>query len=107
MAAMRTWVYSPHSGGTKIPEPVKQRTESRISAHAAKRYAGKFSRIEVRFHGALCYIDAFEEPKLGSLPRGWPETREQALERLRNTPTHLVRLRYFGDEDRWTLGFYT
>jgi hypothetical protein len=27
-------------------------------------------------------------------------------ERLRNTPTHLCRLRYFGDE-RWGFAFYT
>lgn len=29
------------------------------------------------------------------------------FERLRNTPIHLCRLRYFGDENRWTLAFYT
>lgn len=37
----------------------------------------------------------------------WPETSEQYLERLRNTPTHLCRLRYFGPGDRWSFGFYT
>jgi hypothetical protein len=29
------------------------------------------------------------------------------LERLRNTPTHLCRLRYFGDPERWGFAFYT
>jgi hypothetical protein len=29
------------------------------------------------------------------------------LERLRNTPTHLCRLRYFGDEEGWGFAFYT
>jgi hypothetical protein len=29
------------------------------------------------------------------------------IERLRHTPTHLVRLRYFGADDRWSLAFYT
>jgi hypothetical protein len=28
------------------------------------------------------------------------------MERLRNTPTHLCRLRYFGDEERWGFAFY-
>ena len=28
-------------------------------------------------------------------------------ERLRNTPTHLCRLRYFGGEERWGLAFYS
>jgi len=29
------------------------------------------------------------------------------IERLRNTPTHLCRLRYFGDEEAWGFAFYT
>ena len=29
------------------------------------------------------------------------------IERLRNTPTHLCRLRYFGKEDEWSLAFFT
>jgi hypothetical protein len=27
------------------------------------------------------------------------------IERLRNTPTHLCRLRYFGDEEGWRFAF--
>lgn len=106
---MSPWIYSPHEGGTKIPDIVKTRTRDRILAHATKYYAGKFTRIEVRFRGALCYVDAFEEPRVGDgfPPPGWPESREQAIERMRNVPTHLVRLRYFGNEDRWTLAFFT
>jgi hypothetical protein len=34
------------------------------------------------------------------------ETREQFLERRRNVPLHLCRLRYFA-EDRWSMAFYT
>ena len=33
--------------------------------------------------------------------------REEFYERLRNTPTHLCRLRYFGREDGWGFAFYT
>lgn len=29
------------------------------------------------------------------------------MERLRNTPLHLCRLRYFGDEEKWSMAFYT
>jgi hypothetical protein len=29
------------------------------------------------------------------------------IERLRNTPTHLCRLRYFGDENKWSFAFHT
>ena len=56
-----------------------------------------------------CYIDAYTEPAEPGPnwpPADWPETREQYEERLRNTPTHLCRLRYFGDEERWGFGFF-
>jgi hypothetical protein len=58
----KVWVYDPHSGGVKIPEAVRERTRRRILAHAEKHYAGKYTRIDVRFHGQLCYIDAYKEP---------------------------------------------
>lgn len=105
---MRTWVYNPHTGGKSIQPGVKARTERRILEYAAKHYPGKFIRVEVRFHGALCYIDAYTEPgepPRGPLPTG--ETRAQWIERLRNTPTHLCRIRYFGDEERWSLAWYS
>ena len=101
------WVYDPHSGGVKIPPTTKDETERRIRAYANRHYAGKFARIDVRFRGELCYIDAFLEPAepdakfldiLG-------ETREQYLERMRNEPVHLVRLRHF-TKDRWSVGFF-
>jgi hypothetical protein len=105
---MPTWVYSPHTGGKSIPPAVKARTERRILDYAAKHYAGKFTRIGVRFRGALCYIDAYVEPDVP--PRSAPppgETRDQWLERLRSTPVHLCRIRYFGDEGRWSFAYYT
>ena len=34
------------------------------------------------------------------------ETKEQYLDRLRTTPTHLCRLPHFG-ADRWSVAFYT
>lgn len=40
-------------------------------------------------------------------PKGHPETREQLIHRLRTTPTHLVRIRYFGGDDRWSVAFFT
>jgi hypothetical protein len=105
---MRMWVYSPHTGGKSIPPAVRERTERRILDYANKHFAGKFIRVGVRFHGALCYIDVYTEPGVpdaDTLPTG--ETHEQWIERLRNTPTHLCRIRYFGDEDRWTFAWYT
>ena len=106
---MAPWVYDPHSGGVKISERVKQRTKQRIFAYAEQHYAGKYTRLDVRFRGQFCYIDAYTEPHVPPdfPPPGWGESREEHLERLRHTHTHLCRLRYFGDEDRWSMAFYT
>jgi hypothetical protein len=60
--------------------------ERRILDYANRSCAGKFTRIEVSFRGAFCYIDAYLEP--GVL-------------------THLCRIRYGGSEDRWSFALYT
>ena len=105
----KRWVYDPHSGGKDVPDRVRERTRQRILVYAEAHFAGKYTRIEVRFKGKFCYIDAYTEPNVapGWPPADFPETREQHIERLRNTPTHLCRLRYFGDEDSWSFAFYT
>ena len=103
------WVYDPGAGGVKIPEAVRRRTEQRIRRYAEQRFAGRYTRLEIRFRGKFCYIDAYTEPvdTPGWPPPDWPESREEHLERLRNTPMHLCRLRYFGDEERGGFAFYT
>ena len=107
--ARKTWAQNPDSGGVTIPEAVKRRTEQRIRRYAEEHFAGMYSRLDIRFRGQFCYVDAYTEPEdtPGWPPPDWPETREEYLERLRNMPTHLCRLRYFGDEDGWGFGFYT
>jgi hypothetical protein len=102
------WVFDPQSGGVKIPKAVQERTRQRILDYAEKHYQGKYTRLDIRFRGALCYIDAYQEP---DVPRGWPPkdgciSREEYIERLRNTPIHLCRLRHFA-ENRWSLAFFT
>jgi hypothetical protein len=79
----------------------------RIKRCAAENYAGRYERLEIRFRGQFCYIDAYIEPDLPDdwPPEDWPETREETVERLRETPTHLCRLRSFGD-DKWSFAFY-
>jgi hypothetical protein len=105
----KIWVKDPHSGGVTIPEKVKETTKRRIVGYAEKHYLGKYTRIDVRFKGQFCYIDAYTEPFLpeafDSLEFG--ETREERINRLRDIPIHLCRLRYKGDEERWTMAFYT
>jgi hypothetical protein len=106
---MRTWVWNPHVGGKRIPPAVRERTEGRIRAYAESRYHGTFTRLVIRYRGALCYIDAYTEPEppSPSLLRALGETREEYLTRVGSVPLHLCRLRYFGDENGWSLAFYT
>ena len=105
----KVWVYDPHRGGVKIPDAVRERTERRIRDYAEAHHAGKFTRLGIRFRGALCYIDAYREPDKPSaaLLRALKETREVYYERLRSWPIHLCRLRYFGRDDGWSMAFFT
>ena len=107
--AKKTWVYDPQAGGEKIPDAIKSHIRLRILEHAAKHYSGKYNRIDVRFRSQFCYIDAYTEPFVPEDydPQLFGESRDERIERLRNTPTHLCRLRYFGDADRWSMAFYT
>lgn len=105
-----TWAVDPDSGGVKIPETVKRHTEARLQQIAATEFAGRYTRLDIRFRGVFCYVDAYTEPaplQPNWPPADWPETREEYIERMRATPTHLCRLRYFGPGDRWSFGFYT
>ncbi|MBX9681396.1 MAG: hypothetical protein K2X38_21790 [Gemmataceae bacterium] len=105
--ARGVWAFDPHSGGKKIPEAVRADTVARLERHAAANFAGLYTRLDVRFRGALCYIDAFTEPEEPDeeFLRVLGETREAFMERLRANPLHLCRLRYF-DKDRWSLAFF-
>ena len=110
MAPRGRWVFSPDSGGKTITDPVRRRTEARLRRYAEEHLAGRYTRLDIRFRGQFCYIDAYTEPEPPGPnwpPPGGPETQEEYLERLRNTPIHLCRLRYFGDEEGWGFAFYT
>jgi len=103
--AKRTWVRDPDAGGVKIPDDVKTRTTARLERYAEKHFKGKHTRIDVRFRGVFCYVDAYREPGPDVyVPKGM--TRAEVIERLKATPTHLCRLRYFGKEDAWSMGFF-
>ena len=108
MYAKSQWVFDPDSGGKKIPETVKRGIEKRVYRVAEEQFKGRYSRLDIRFRGQFCYIDAYTEPLISENwpPPNWPETKEEYLERMRNTPVHLCRLRYFGD-DQWGFAFYT
>lgn len=103
-----TWGFDPDSGGKKIPASIQADVIKRINQTAEQHFKGHYTRLEIRFRGQFCYLDAYTEPVLTENwpPADWPETREEYAERLRNAPTHLCRLRYFGN-DEWGFAFYT
>ena len=92
-----------------IPDTVRWELPGRILSHAKKHFKGKFTHIDVRFRGALCYLDAYCDPSVRSeaLPR--PDTREyrEYLKSHEDTVTHLCRLRYLGSRDIWGFEFFT
>ena len=104
----KVWMFNPHTGGRKISPTAQKVVRDRILAHAEKKYKGKYTRIDVRFRGSFCYIDAYQEPDVGKKhpTASLGESRLEYIERLRNTPTHLCRLRYF-DIDQWSVAFFT
>ena len=93
----KVWIYDPHSGGKPIPPATKVRTEGRIFDHVGKRYAGRFPRVDVRFRGALCYIDGYQERSDANSGSAQPND---------DVPLRLCRIRFFGDEDRWSYAHY-
>ena len=104
------WVYDPDSGGVTIPKRLRSTIEARVETYAEENFAGHYTRMAVRFRGKFCYIDAYTEPEPlpeGFSPESWGETREEYMERMLKTPTHLCRLRYFGDIERWSFAMYS
>jgi len=90
----KTWVFDPDHEGVRIPEPVQSRAMQRIERYAQEHFRGRYTRLDGRFRGQFCYVDAYTEPEPVDEnwpPADWGETHEEYLERLRNTPTHLCR----------------
>ena len=69
MPSRKQWIFTPDSGGRKIPEAMKQDVVKRIERIARRRYAGHYTRLDIRFRGQFCYIDAYREPVV---TRNWP-----------------------------------
>jgi hypothetical protein len=105
---MTSWAFNPHSGGITISPTLKRDIAERLEKHAASNYKGLYFRIDIRFRGVLCYIDAYKEPKPPDkkLLEINHESMEAYTERMRNFPIHIGRIRHFGD-DRWSYAFYT
>ncbi|MCB8951918.1 MAG: hypothetical protein H6650_07895 [Ardenticatenales bacterium] len=51
----KRWMFDPGSGGKKIPGNIKREVTQRIEEFAAENYAGKYTRLDIRFRGQFCY----------------------------------------------------
>lgn len=94
----------------KITEAVRQQTRQRILAYAEANLAGRYASLDIRFRGQFCYVDAYTEPEPPPSdwpPPGFPESREEYMERMRQTPWHLYRIKYLGNMEKWELAFYS
>jgi hypothetical protein len=83
---MEGWYFDPQSGGQIIPAEVQEQMRSRILRYVEQTRPKRNWQLRIRFQKQFCYLDADE-----------PDSE---------IPTHLCRLRYFGNE-RWSLAFYT
>jgi len=103
----KVWMLAPPgTGGVPIPPRIQEQTRARIENYAAEHFAGKYTRLDIRFRTHFCYIDAFTAPPPYVQIPGYPETEDELRERMANIPTHLCRLRYHGSDDRWEMAFY-
>jgi hypothetical protein len=103
------YLYDAHQGGAMISDAISRRIEDRVRRFAQDRFPGRFRDVGVWFRGQFCYVDVYRDP--GPNPAGWSpedsdETREQYRDRLSETPMHVMRLRYFGNPDRWSFALF-
>ena len=87
MPTQKQWVFDPDIGGQAIPEAVKLEVKKRIERVADQRFKGFYIRLDIRYRGQFCYIDAYRDihmRKGSRMPKDWPETRAQFQERMRN-----------------------
>jgi hypothetical protein len=103
------YLYDAHLGGAMISDAIGRRTEDRVRQFADEAFPGRFRKLGIWFRGQFCYVDLFRDP--GPYPDGWSaddsdETREQYRDRLAAMPVHVLRLRYFGNPDRWSFALY-
>ena len=91
-----------------VPKDKQEAIRQRIVAYIAEKYPGTHERIEVRFRGKYCYVDAYTPPPSitdGGL-KSSGETRKEFEARWRSSPTHLCRLLHHSTEE-WGCAFYT
>jgi hypothetical protein len=88
--------------------PCKEPDASAYPETCRSQLRWKVSSDRGAIRSQFYYIDAYSEPQLSDDydPQLLGMSR-QFIEQMRNTPMHLCRLCYFGNEDSWFMDFYT
>lgn len=79
------WVYDLHSDGNKIPVSNYEKIRNQVQTYAAEQPWKHEPKLQVRFRGQFCYVDAIESD---------------------GTMSALGGLRHFNDK-KWSVAFYT
>jgi len=74
-----SWVYNPHSGGTKIPPENHEEIYKQVEAFARSRPWYPKTQLKLRFKNQFCYVDTVEAGderffplcRLRHIHRGW------------------------------------
>jgi hypothetical protein len=103
----KVWMFSPQAGGRKMTPAAQEAVRKRILAYAEKTIREDTAESRSNSRVPSVTWTPFRSRRQGkNIPRRRGETREEFINRLRNTPTHFCRLRHF-DIDRWSVVFYT
>lgn len=81
----------------EIPESVRNSLKERIEKHAQIKWSRTCSGVIIRFRGKFAYVDAIEAV---SRTKSYKQNRSETI------PTHLCRMRYLGDINKWEFAFY-
>jgi hypothetical protein len=83
--------------------------QERVRRFAKRRFAGKFAHLEFRFKADLCYIDSYCDSAVRKEALSSAGTKEldEYLIADDDKVTHLCRLRYLGDSDKWGFEFFS
>lgn len=68
MPPMAPWVYTPHSGGQKIPPITQEIIRKELADYSCQRPWHPKQQLMARFKSQFCYIDTIDTEKKRSFP---------------------------------------
>lgn len=92
-----------------IPASITNSVQERVRCFAKKHFGGKFTHLKFKFRQDLCYIDSYSDKAVTTeaLPAAGTKELSEYLKVHDDKVTHLCRLRYLGNPDRWGFEFFS